>query len=414
MKTTRHQMLRSALRWGIVAGLFGNKMGMLNAGQMDTGDHAGSPALPGSPVDDRHAELTRRIAELEARGGGTLELADGEYEISKPLRLPLSVSLVMTPYAVIRAKPLFQGDAVVIKGGGKASKFCLHGGWIRGGVIDGNRKFLTGLRVESGVARMEIADLEVLNALYKGIHVLPGGYETNLSRVRCDVDLHTRYAPHSIGIHFEQGDCKVILAHVIGYETGLRSDGSSNRFTMIHVWNADPTQGPMNYCFYCNGGNNTFNQCYADSPTIAGFYITKPHQSILQSHVYYSRWARDNSGAGFLITPEGRSGSYLSNVLFADKEHRLANAFAGDLEGACILGTSSWGVVGGLENCVPSGSSSDHPPLNMVGSGIRLTPQATPPSPEQGVPGELRWVDDGTSSALYVKTTRGWKKSELV
>ena len=122
MKTTRHQMLRSSLRWGIVAGLFGNKMGMLNAGQMDTGDHAGSPALPGSPVDDWHAELTRRIAELEARGGGTLELADGVYEISKPLRLPLSVSLVMTPYAVIRAKPGFQGDAVVIKGGGKALK----------------------------------------------------------------------------------------------------------------------------------------------------------------------------------------------------------------------------------------------------------------------------------------------------
>jgi hypothetical protein len=206
----------------------------------------------------------------------------------------------------------------------------------------------------------------------------------------------------------------VILAHVIGYETGLRSDASSNWFTMIHVWNYDKTQGPMKYCFHCNGENNTFNQCYADSPTIAGFYITKPHQSILQCRVYYSRWAKDNSGAGFLITPEGKHGTYIGNVLFADKEHRLANAFTGDMEGACVLGTSSWGVVGGLENRIPSGSSVDHPPLNIAGSGVRLTPQAAPPLPEQGVLGELRWVDDGTASALWVKTSRGWKKSELV
>jgi len=49
-----------------------------------------------------------------------------------------------------------------------------------------------------------------------------------------------------------------------------------------------------------------------------------------------------------------------------------------------------------------------------VGSGVRLTPQAMPPLPEQGVLGELRWVDDGTASGLWVKSARGWKKSVLV
>lgn len=413
MKTTRHQLLKNSLRWGILTGLFGSRAGLLSASQVDTPTRAGSPAMCGPQLDDWHEELTKRIATLEERGGGTLELADGVYEISSPLRLPLSVSLVMTPYAVIRARAGFQGDAVIIKGGGKYSKFCFHGGWIRGGVIDGNRQPLTGLRVESGVARMEIADLEVLNALHKGIHVLEGGYETNLTRVRCDVELNTRYAPQSIGIHFERSDCKVILAHVIGYETGVRSDASSNWFTMIHVWNADPSQGPMKYCFYCNGGNNTFNQCYADSPTLAGFYITKPHQSIVQCRVYYSRWAKDNSGVGFLITPEGKDGTYLGNVLFADKGHRLAKAFDGDLDGACILGASGWNVMGGLENRVPSGSSAGHPPLDLAGSGVRLTQQALPPLTDQGVPGELRWVDDGRTSALWLKTTHGWMKSEL-
>jgi hypothetical protein len=398
----------------LLAGLFGNKTSLLNAAPLGTGTHPGSPQMDGSKVDDWHAELTKRIAALEARGGGTLELSDGAYEISKPLRLPNSVSLLMTPYAIIRARPEFQGDAVVIKGGGKYSKFCFHGGWIRGGVIDGNRQPLTGLRVED-VERTEIADLEVLNALYKGIHLLKGGYERNLTRVRCDIELKTHHAPGSIGIHFEGSDCKVVLAHAIGYETGLRSDGGANRFTMVHVWNYDPEQGPLKYCFYCNGEINTFHECHADSPTTAGFYITKPYQTIVQCHVYYSRWAADNAGAGFLIAPEGKHGTYFGNVLFADKGHRLAKAFSGDLEGACILGNSVMdNVMGGLENRIPSGSSVDHPPLNLVGGRVRLTQQETPPSPEEGDLGEVRWVDDGTASALWVKTPRGWKKSDLV
>jgi hypothetical protein len=28
--------------------------------------------------------------------------------------------------------------------------------------------------------------------------------------------------------------------------------------------------------------------------------------------------------------------------------------------------------------------------------------------------GEIRWVENGDSSALWVKTSKGWKKSELV
>jgi hypothetical protein len=380
--------------------------------------HAGPALQPANPnageghIGEWHSELSRRIAALEKGGGGTLELSDGVYEISKPLHLPASVSLTMTPNAVIRARQGFSGDAVLIKGGGSKSKFTGTGGWMRGGVIDGGRQPLTGIRVED-VERLEIADLVVRNATYKGIHLLRGGYEKNITRVRCDVDLNTHYAPRSIGIHYECGDSKVVLAHVIGYETGVRSDASSNWFSTIHVWNADIYQGPMLYCFYCNGGNNTFTQCYADSPTIAGFYINKRSQSLLQCRVFYSRWAKDNSGVGFLITPDGRSGNYIGNVLFADPAHRLAKAFDGDLEGACILGTTILGgVIGGLQNRIPSGNP-DCPPLKLAGTGFCLTQQKNSPRILDGELGEIRWVDDGERSALWVKTSKGWKSSEL-
>lgn len=396
-------MTRKIFNWGVLAGLLGNRMGLASASQAAAGRAAGT---------DSHSELTKRIASLAERGGGTLELGDGVYEIDQPLRIPRGVSLVMTPNAVIQAKAGFHGDAVIIKGGGQYSTYSATSGWIRGGVIDGNRQPLTGIRVED-LHRLEIADLSILNALYKGIHLLKGGNETNVSRVRCDVDMATRYAPDSIGLHVERGDCKFTLIHVIGYETGVRSDSGSNWFSQVHVWNWVPTQGPMKYCFYCNGTNNTFLQCYADSPSVAGFFMNKAHQSVMQCRVYYSRWAEDNTGAGILISRDGKHGNYFGNTLFADKNHRLAKAFDGELEGACILGNSGWGIVGGLENRIPSGSSVDHPVLHVAGSGLCLSPQTKPPLPDEGQPGELRWVDDESSSALWVKTPRGWKRSEL-
>jgi hypothetical protein len=121
---------------------------------------------------------------MDAAGGGTLELGDGVYEISRPLRIPVCVSLIMTPNAVIRAAENFDGDAVIIKGGGNRSKYSDTAGWIRGGIIDGAKQILTGIRVED-VQRLEIADLVVLNCLYRGIHLLKGGYE-KISRA-CDV-----------------------------------------------------------------------------------------------------------------------------------------------------------------------------------------------------------------------------------
>ena len=219
----------------------------------------------GGLKDDWHKELTKRIEALAKAGGGTLDLGDGIYEISKSLRLLTSVSLVMSPNAVLRAKQGFDGDAILIKGGGSKSKFTETSGWIRGGVIDGGKQLLTGIRIEGegnegGVARLEISDILVTNAMYKGFHFLKGGYEKNLTRVRCETDMNIPYAKGSIGIHYENGDSKIILAHVIGYETGVRSDLYSNWFTAVHVWNSEK-QGAMPYCFYCNSDDETFNQC---------------------------------------------------------------------------------------------------------------------------------------------------------
>ena len=79
----------------------------------------------------------------------------------------------------------------------------------------------------------------------------------------------------------------------------------------------------------------------------AGFYVTKPFQRFLANRVYYSRWAKDNAGAGIWIGPEASPGTYVGNHFTAKAEHGLAKAFDSNLEGACIVGSTYFGAVYG-------------------------------------------------------------------
>jgi len=72
------------------------------------------------------------------------------------------------------------------------------------------------LKIEGG-SRLEVSELEVLNAVQKGIHA-NGWYEINMHNIRCNVDLDVKCPAGSIGLHLETGDSIVHTAMVIGYE----------------------------------------------------------------------------------------------------------------------------------------------------------------------------------------------------
>ncbi len=363
-----------------------------------------------------HSELTRRIAELERRGGGTLDLPDGVHGIDRTLRLPRTVSLSMSPHATIRALPGFEGEAVVLKAVHDKEKEVHHRcGWIRGGVIDGAKLPVTGLKIE-GCSRLEVSELEVHNALQKGIHSA-GWYEVNMHNIRCNVDLDLKCPPGSIGLHYENADSVVHTAMIVGYEIGVRSDGGSNDFNGVHVWNYDPVHGPMNYCFYCNGTGDTYVQCYADSPKVAGFHVCKPFQRVVACRTFYSRFQADRSGTAVFITPEGHSGTYLGNFHFATAEQTLAKGYDGYLADATILGdVYPQGVVHGGKECrIPSqnGDLNHFPPVHVTGPSLRLDARPSPPTPEEGRVGEIAWVDQSGNEAIFIKTSRGWMRTEL-
>ena len=367
-------------------------------------------------VPNLHAELTGRIDELAQNGGGTLDLPDGVYGINKTLCLPRTVSLRMSPHARIRALPDFAGEAVVLKTAtDKDTEIHQRSGTIHGGIIDGGKLPVTGLKIEGG-SRLEISEIEIHNAVHKGIHI-NGWYEINLHNIRCNVDLDVRCGEGSIGLHYENADSVVHTAMIVGYDVGVRSDGGSNDFNSVHVWNYDPVQGPMRYCFYCNGTGDTYSQCYADSPSIAGFYVCKPFQRIVASRTFYSRFQADRAGAGVVITPDGHAGTYLGNFYFAVPERTLAKAYDGHLENATILGdVYPIGVVHGGKECrIPSqnGDLNQYPPVHVTGQSLRLDARCAPPARDEGHIGDIAWVDAKGNEALFVKTSRGWMQARL-
>lgn len=329
-----------------------------------------------STVTDRSDEFAAAIATLATQTQGTLHLPDGTHGISRPLRLPWNVSLKLAPSATLVALPGFSGDALIIKDAGpKGTHLCY--GVIQGGTIDARGLPITGIRVEHA-CRLLISDMEVRNATLKGIHVgVTGWYECNVAHVRISLEMDMRSSPGSIGLHYERAtDSMANTVVIIGYETGMRSDSSSNDFHQVHVWNV-PAQGPLIQCFHCNGWNDSYNQCYADSPfngdePCYGFLVTVPFQRIIAGRVYCNDFVPDNKAIGIHIKQGATHGTYFANHFTARDGHRIAAAIAGDLDSACVMGNSySSTVITGRVCQVPSGGGgiSAMPVMNLVAEG---------------------------------------------
>ncbi|TFG87251.1 MAG: hypothetical protein E4H17_03515 [Gemmatimonadales bacterium] len=334
-----------------------------------------SPPLRGDGVTDNAARFERVLAGLASKGVTGLQLRAGTYLVSRTVELPTAISLHLEPGARIQALPGFQGDALVRKQPGEIGVHHFNGR-ISGGVLDGGKQNLVGIHVP-GACRLDIADMEIVDCLQKGIHVgcadKTWGYEVNVRGVRCAIDLHTAHAPGSIGVHYEKiTDSYISQVIVIGYETGVASESASNDFSQVHVWSVT-AHGPLKRNFYCNGWGDSYHQCYADAPfdngsECYGFLVNKPFNRFTNCRVYSNAYTFDGTVVGFMLTASGTHGSYLNNLFTAGADRRIKAAYAGALEAATILGNGyDPNILAGRENRIPSdtGGISHIPPLRI-------------------------------------------------
>jgi len=331
--------------------------------------------LVGDGKTDNSPCFESLFARPAATGVNGLQLPAGAYLVSRTIELPTAVSLHLEPGACIRAMPGFQGDAVLRKQAGKIGVHAWNGR-IGGGLIDGNRQNVIGIHVP-GACRMDVCDIEIVDCLQKGIYIgspeKTWGYEVNVRSVRCAIDLETAHSPGSIGLHYEKiTDSYVSQVVIIGYETGVATESSSNDFSQVHVWSVT-AHGPLKRNFYCNGWGDSYNQCYADAPfdegrECCGFLVNKPFNRFTNCRVYCNNYTFDNTVVGFQLTDAGTHGSYLNNLFTAGPERRIKAAFAGNLEAATMIGnTYDPNVIGGRENRIPSDTGGiSHVPKFMV------------------------------------------------
>jgi hypothetical protein len=277
------------------------------------------PSRDNRPVGDGVTDNAPLFAALFARaveeGVAGVQLPAGTYLVSRTVEVPTNVSLHLEPGACLRALPGFQGDAVLRKQRGEIG---LHhwNGRISGGLIDGNKQNLIGIHVP-GACRLDISDIEIVDCLRKGIYIgspeKTWGYEVNVRSVRCAINLETAHAPGSIGLHYEQiTDSYISQVVIIGYETGVASESSSNDFSQVHVWSV-PAHGPLQRNFYCNGWGDSYHQCYADAPfdegrECYGFLVNKPFNRFTNCRVYGNAFTFDNTVVGFMLTDSGSTG----------------------------------------------------------------------------------------------------------
>lgn len=296
----------------------------------------------GDGMTDDSKSFQRVTGYLGSRGGGTLLVPDGAFVISRTVELPSRVSLQMTPGATIKASARFDGEAVVQT---VTADEPYEDQRILGGTIDGSGLNVIGLRVHHA-CRALIGDLLVKNALRKGIHIGVGkGYEVNVRNVWCRVEAGVKASAGSIGLHYDSfGDSLVTGVVIIGYETCLRSDSYSNDFHLVHVWNHQDNC-PLVTCFYCNGWNDSYSQCYADSPINGdqpgyGFYVARPNTRIMGCRVFCNSYATAERVTGVFIADGATGGCYVGNHFMANEGHEMRMAFDGNLEGAYIAGNS--------------------------------------------------------------------------
>jgi hypothetical protein len=317
-------------------------------------------ATPDGLTDNSDA-LCRYSESLVANGGGTLLIPDGVFGLGRTFVLPIGVSLVMQPGATLKALPEFTGDVLVETESYAKTNPHWTPQTIDGGILDGSSLPITGIRTIRD-RETDIRNITVRNCLYKGIHIgVEQGCEVNLFNVRVQCERGVVALPGSIGIHFEKATDNLVCGGiVIGYETGVRSDSSSNDFQQIHAWNYDQNCR-LAICFACNGWNDSWNQCYADSPMNGdeigyGFYVSHPFNRISNGRVYNNQWVTPDKVIGIFIDAGGTHGTYLGNHFTAQSGHRMRMAFDGNLDSATILGNSFGSEIAGGRVCqIPSG-----------------------------------------------------------
>ena len=305
-------------------------------------------ALPGSGVD-RTAALaalfTDAAATLDAQGprghDGTrkpakrlVEIPAGVWNTTAQVVIPDGVSVKMHPGAVIRATAAIAGALVT------TTANAWEGQFFDGGTIDCNELADTGLDIRLG-RFSEIRGTQVTDFKLKGIRIGDPGLSASSFEMRVTGARPMRRTgltppAGSVAVDIDNAsDCMFTDVAPVGAQTIFRVKGGNHKFNKCHGWGY-PGAFPDVVFDDRGGAYNTYHQCVADSPGVAGWHLESGYSALSGCTVLIHPTQPDNTVVGVRLAA-GAIGVRASGCRFQgiDSSHRLAADFKG-------LGDDSW------------------------------------------------------------------------
>lgn len=285
----------------------------------------------------------------------TIYFPDGVYLLSHPVMTPaepkLSVSLFLSPYAILRASDDWRSDEAMIRLGEthRANDIRTVGSnyYFTGGVIDGNG-VASGISIDGG-RETSIHDVSIKHTRI-GIHIKHGANSNSSDADIFAVNIVGTRKPDSIGVLIEGSDNSLTNMRIADVQIGVKLLGSGNIMRNIHpLYTLDYTDYEHSYGFFDNTGDNWYATCYSDHFSV-GFYMTKRVRfNRYDSCVSWWYSPREIAHIGF--ESEGKFNGLVMNGKVG---------FKGDEAENLILKEGEAGGLGVFENMIIRGEISEN------------------------------------------------------
>ncbi len=259
---------------------------------------------------DLHTALQALVDENPKR---TLYFPDGEYIISKPLKLSAvpskSTSIYLSDNAVIKASDTWMSETNALITVGVADDKTQNditslgsNYFIMGGTLDGNKK-ATGIKIDAG-REILVSKIKIINAAI-GINIAYGINSGSSDIDVEDIDIYG-YGTRSKGMVIEGFDNNVVDVRVYDCATGI-STGNGNFFRGVSVKLTDASANSYGSTigFQVNSGNNWFYSCSTENVATA-FAIATSSELVVKDFSF--RWTKaQGSQTAFKITNSRRA-----------------------------------------------------------------------------------------------------------
>ena len=278
-------------------------------------DDRGHIIAQGASSGEDMSELIQ--AQIDANPNRTIFFPDGEYLLSKPIVTPAaprkSVDLQLSNYAVLKAAPGFEGDALVILGGKDAANDTHTNGSnysLTGGIIDGSN-IANGIAIAGG-RETSVRCVSIKNTVI-GLHILFGANSGSSDADISDVNIIGSNTPDSVGVLCEGYDNSFTNMRIGAVVTGVYLRSAGNVLRNIHplYYSGDFATYENSVGFIDECGSNLYDYCYSDNFRV-GFRAAGDIRSIYNDCFAY--WYTDRGGEEICFEAEGRFNSVVTGM----------------------------------------------------------------------------------------------------